>query len=83
MSIRENSEIDGVDDLTLLKRLHEASVLWNLRIRFVDAKFYTFIGSILVSINPYSLHSNLYGLEMAKKYAGASVGNKNNDFPEM
>lgn len=74
MAIREKSEIDGVDDLTLLRNVHEACVLWNLRTRFVDSKFYTFIGSILVSINPYSLHSNLYGLEMAKKYAGASIG---------
>lgn len=54
--------------------LHEASLLWNLRIRYDTSHFYTYVGSILVSINPYTLFPDLYGLEMAKKYAGAVLG---------
>lgn len=64
----------GVDDLTKLEDLHEASVLWNLRSRYDISQFYTYIGSILISVNPYMMHPDLYGLEMAKKYVGTVLG---------
>lgn len=60
--------------MTELQDLHEASLLWNLRARYENSKFYTYVGSILISINPYKMYSDLYGLEMAKKYAGATLG---------
>lgn len=63
-----------MEDLTQLEDLHEASILWNLRGRYDSSQFYTYVGSILISVNPYTMHPDLYGLEMAKKYAGAALG---------
>lgn len=74
MCFRQNLGHGGVDDLTKLDDIHEASVLWNLRSRYDVSQFYTYIGSILISINPYMMHPDLYGLEMAKKYVGTVLG---------
>lgn len=74
LCLRQDVGQDGVEDLTQLDDLHEASLLWNLRLRYDSSHFYTYVGSILVSINPYTLFPDLYGLEMAKKYAGAVLG---------
>lgn len=74
LCLRQDVGQDGVEDLTELDDLHEASLLWNLRLRYDASHFYTYVGSILVSINPYTLFPDLYGLEMAKKYAGAVLG---------
>ncbi|CRK99256.1 CLUMA_CG012669, isoform A [Clunio marinus] len=71
---RKDVGLEEIDDLTKIEDLHEASVIWNLRARYDASKFYTSIGSILVSINPYSMHPHLYGLEMAKKYEKAAPG---------
>lgn len=72
--LRQDLEKEGVEDLTQLEDIHEASVLWNLRNRYEASQFYTYIGSILISINPYMMHPNLYGLEMAKKYSNSTLG---------
>lgn len=74
ISFRQKLDHGGVDDMTQLEDLHEASVLWNLRYRYDVSQFYTYVGSILISVNPYTMHPGLYGLEMAKKYAGAVLG---------
>lgn len=74
LCLRQDVGQTGVEDLTQLDDLHEASLLWNLRLRYDASHFYTYVGSILVSINPYTLFPDLYGLEMAKKYAGAVLG---------
>jgi myosin XV len=74
LNLRQDVGQTGVEDLTQLDDLHEASLLWNLRLRYDASHFYTYVGSILVSINPYTLFPDLYGLEMAKKYAGAVLG---------
>jgi myosin heavy subunit len=74
LSYRQDLGQSGSEDLTQLEDLHEASLLWNLRARYDDSKFYTYAGSILVSINPYIMYPDLYGLETAKKYKGAALG---------
>ncbi len=47
----------GVEDMTsddLDLDLNEASVLWNLRIRYDNEDVYTYVGAgMLVSVNPY------------------------------
>lgn len=74
ISLRHDLGEDKVEDLTQLQDLHEASLLWNLRGRYEASNFYTYAGSILVSINPYTMYPDLYGLEMAKKYSEAVLG---------
>lgn len=60
--------------MTQLDDLHEASLLWNLRLRYDRGLIYTFAGSILVAVNPYKMFSDSYGIDIAKQYAGKPLG---------
>lgn len=66
----------GSNDLTSLSYLHEPSVLYNLRVRFLQRQqIYTWCGIVLVAINPFTdleiysndtiqmYHSNLANLQ--------------------
>ncbi|KAI8125546.1 Unconventional myosin-XV [Lucilia cuprina] len=71
---RQDLGSSGVDDMTMLDDLHEASLLWNLRLRYDKGLIYTFAGSILIAVNPYKMFPDSYGLEVAKQYAGKPLG---------
>ncbi|KAG6014011.1 class II myosin [Claviceps lovelessii] len=43
----------GVSDLTLLSKVSNEAINDNLRKRFEDAEIYTYIGHVLVSVNPF------------------------------
>uniref|UniRef100_W4VR33 Putative myosin class ii heavy chain n=1 Tax=Corethrella appendiculata TaxID=1370023 RepID=W4VR33_9DIPT len=60
--------------MTQLNDLHEASLLWNLKLRYDAGLIYTYAGSILIAVNPYKMFPDAYGIEMAKKYAGKPLG---------
>ncbi|XP_051558226.1 unconventional myosin-XV [Myxocyprinus asiaticus] len=70
---REKREGDGTEDMTQMEELTEAAVLINLKIRFDQQLIYTYIGSILVSVNPYKLF-NIYGTDMVLQYEGHGLG---------
>uniref|UniRef100_A0A1A9WX21 Myosin motor domain-containing protein n=1 Tax=Glossina brevipalpis TaxID=37001 RepID=A0A1A9WX21_9MUSC len=71
---RQDLDSSGVEDMTMLDDLHEASLLWNLRLRYDKGLIYTFAGSILIAVNPYKMFPDSYGLEVAKQYAGKPLG---------
>nr|XP_014344251.1 PREDICTED: unconventional myosin-XV [Latimeria chalumnae] len=73
MRYREQVDEDGVEDMTQLEDLHEGTVLYNLRKRFDRELIYTYIGSILVSLNPYKMY-NIYGTDMVLQYEGRALG---------
>uniref|UniRef100_A0A3Q2VWC0 Unconventional myosin-XV-like n=1 Tax=Haplochromis burtoni TaxID=8153 RepID=A0A3Q2VWC0_HAPBU len=56
-------------DGTLVSELNETTVLMNLKKRYDQDLVYTYIGSILVSVNPYKL-LNIYGTDMVLLYEG-------------
>ncbi|XP_028287990.1 unconventional myosin-XV [Parambassis ranga] len=60
---------EGMEDLTQLPELNEITVLMNLKKRFDQELVYTYIGCILVSVNPYKL-LNIYGTDMVLQYEG-------------
>lgn len=45
---------DGIyPDMTYLRHLHEAAILHNLRERLLARQPYTYMGSVLISVNPF------------------------------
>ncbi|XP_034739732.1 unconventional myosin-XV [Etheostoma cragini] len=63
---------EGMEDMTQLPELNETTVLMNLKKRFDQELVYTYIGSILVSVNPYKL-LNIYGTDMVLQYGGRGL----------
>ncbi|XP_034452723.1 unconventional myosin-XV [Hippoglossus hippoglossus] len=64
---------EGMEDMTQLPELNETTVLMNLKKRYDQEHVYTYIGSILVSVNPYKL-LNVYGTDMVLQYEGRGLG---------
>ena len=50
----------GVDDILSLRDFSEKSLIHTLRSRYVRDDIYTFVGPILLSINPYKWFKDLY-----------------------
>ncbi|VUZ40861.1 unnamed protein product [Hymenolepis diminuta] len=46
-------EVDGVDNMVNLRNLSQMTILDNLKIRYNKKNIYTYIGNILVTVNPY------------------------------
>ncbi|XP_070338360.1 unconventional myosin-XV isoform X6 [Equus asinus] len=70
---REQHREDGVEDMTQLEDLQETTLLSNLKTRFERNLIYTYIGSILVSVNPYRMFG-IYGPEQVQQYSGRALG---------
>ncbi|OVA08348.1 IQ motif [Macleaya cordata] len=64
----------GVDDLTKLTYLNEPEVLYNLARRHALNDIYTYTGSILVAVNPFTKLPHLYNVHMMEQYKGAPLG---------
>ncbi|KAM9715378.1 unconventional myosin-XVB [Menidia menidia] len=60
-------EVDEVDDLSQLEEVSESSVLLNLKKRFQRDCIYTYIGNMLLSVNPFK-PLNIYTEEFRQKY---------------
>ncbi|XP_068177193.1 unconventional myosin-XV [Antennarius striatus] len=63
---------EGMEDMTQLPELNETTVLMNLKKRYDQEHIYTYIGSILLSVNPYKL-LNIYGTDIVLQYAGRGL----------
>ncbi|CAK7349483.1 unnamed protein product [Dovyalis caffra] len=64
----------GVDDMTKLAYLHEPGVLQNLRSRYDMNEIYTYVGNILIAVNPFMKLPHLYDSHMMAQYKGAGFG---------
>jgi hypothetical protein len=70
---RQDLGQNGVEDMVSLTDLNEASVLWNLRIRYDNQNIYSYIGTILVAVNPFRMFDT-YGLDKVNQYDGQIIG---------
>ncbi|ELP86197.1 myosin heavy chain, partial [Entamoeba invadens IP1] len=66
---RNPSKFDGVDDMSQLTQLSEATVLYNLRLRYMKDIIHTYSGLFCVVINPYQFFP-IYTHFMINKYTG-------------
>lgn len=66
------TEIMEFDDLVGLKDLNDETLLQSLKLRFSKNKVYTYIGSILISMNPYEILP-IYGTRMMQQYRGKQI----------
>ncbi|XP_072104793.1 unconventional myosin-Ib-like [Mobula birostris] len=61
----------GVGDMVLLDPLTDESLLSNLKERFSKNEIYTYIGSVVISVNPYKMLP-IYGQEKINEYRNAN-----------
>ncbi|XP_076854586.1 unconventional myosin-VIIa-like [Brachyhypopomus gauderio] len=71
---KEVVEVDKLEDLTQLGEVSESSVLLNLKKRFHRDCIYTYIGNMLLSINPFK-HLNIYTEDLRLQYQGKEKQN--------
>ncbi|CAO1341197.1 unnamed protein product [Diamesa hyperborea] len=60
----------GVQDFVLLDEITIENFMQNLQKRYQAGKIYTYIGEVVVSVNPYRQMNNLYGNDVITKYKG-------------
>ena len=60
----------GVDDILALRDFSEKSLIHTLRSRYTRDDIYTFVGPILISINPYKWFKDLYTENAMTDYHG-------------
>ncbi|KAK8930649.1 hypothetical protein KSP39_PZI016458 [Platanthera zijinensis] len=69
-----DAEHGGVDDMTKLTYLNEPGVLYNLAKRYALNEIYTYTGSILIAVNPFTKIPHLYNVHMMEQYKGIRLG---------
>ncbi|KAJ3129889.1 Unconventional myosin-Ic [Nowakowskiella sp. JEL0407] len=62
----------GVNDLVLLQDIGESEIVENFKIRFQNNIIYTFIGNIVVAVNPYK-KLDIYDGQWITKYKGSNI----------
>ncbi|XP_072524034.1 unconventional myosin-XVB [Salminus brasiliensis] len=67
-------EVDEVEDLSQLEEVCESSVLLNLKKRFHRDSIYTYIGNMLLSVNPFK-PLNIFTEELRQQYQGKEKHN--------
>ncbi|XP_071795334.1 unconventional myosin-Ie-like [Asterias amurensis] len=65
----------GVEDMVLLTKIQESSIVENLKKRFLDDWIYTYIGPVLISINPFKQMPYFTEKELDQYQGAASYEN--------
>ncbi|XP_066877878.1 unconventional myosin-Id isoform X4 [Kogia breviceps] len=71
MAEQESLEF-GKADFVLMDTVSMPEFMANLRLRFEKGRIYTFIGEVVVSVNPYKL-LNIYGRDTVEQYKGREL----------
>ncbi|XP_069392866.1 myosin IEb [Paralichthys olivaceus] len=51
--LAQNVKVSGVDDMVLLSKISEDAITDNLKKRYMDDYIFTYIGPVLISVNPF------------------------------
>ncbi|XP_074045056.1 unconventional myosin-Id isoform X2 [Macrotis lagotis] len=71
MAEQESLEF-GKADFVLMDSVSMSEFMGNLRLRFEKGRIYTFIGEVVVSVNPYK-SLNIYGRDTIEQYKGREL----------
>jgi len=71
MAFFEGEEF-GKGDFVLLDQITMDEFMSNLQLRFEKEKIYTYIGEVVVSVNPYKT-LDIYGKDMVSEYKGREI----------
>uniref|UniRef100_A0A7N9AL94 Osteoclast-stimulating factor 1 n=1 Tax=Mastacembelus armatus TaxID=205130 RepID=A0A7N9AL94_9TELE len=66
-----NVKISGVDDMVLLSKINEDAIVDNLKKRYMDDYIFTYIGPVLISVNPFK-QMPYFGEKEIEMYQGAA-----------
>ncbi|XP_006635813.2 unconventional myosin-Ig isoform X1 [Lepisosteus oculatus] len=70
------AELEGLEfgksDFVLLDEVNMEQFMENLKLRFEKGRIYTFIGEVVVSVNPYK-QMDIYGKEIIETYRGREL----------
>ncbi|KAK9530033.1 hypothetical protein VZT92_011569 [Zoarces viviparus] len=62
----------GKEDFVLLDNVSMEEFMTNLKLRFEKGRIYTYIGEVVVSVNPYRA-TNIYGRDVVEQYKGREL----------
>uniref|UniRef100_H2V899 Osteoclast-stimulating factor 1 n=1 Tax=Takifugu rubripes TaxID=31033 RepID=H2V899_TAKRU len=68
---RHNVKHSGVDDMVLLSKINEDAIVENLKKRYMDDYIFTYIGPVLISVNPFK-QMPYFGEKEVEMYQGAA-----------
>ncbi|CAB9497390.1 Unconventional myosin [Seminavis robusta] len=68
-NVDDGGKLGNHEDMVNLPYLHEAAILYNIKIRHNKALPYTRTGDLVVAVNPYQWIESLYTMEKRKLYA--------------
>jgi len=69
---KANQKVSGVEDLVLVSKISDDAICDNLRKRYMDDLIYTYIGPVLISVNPYKSLPYFTSKEV-EQYSGAAA----------
>ncbi|KAL5481739.1 hypothetical protein EMCRGX_G021967 [Ephydatia muelleri] len=70
-----NKKASGVEDMVLLVKIQESAIVENLKKRYLDDLIYTYIGPVLISVNPFKQMPYFTEKEMEMYQCAASYEN--------
>ena len=62
------SSEDGIADMVEIDELNSASLLYNLMNRYAKDEMYTYVGPILLMLNPFKMIPGSVGPELKEQY---------------
>lgn len=71
-AVLEEGRQFGVGDFVLLDRVDLECFMSNLKLRYEKGKIYTYIGDVVVSVNPYK-NLDIYGKDYIDAYKGREI----------